>query len=212
MTRARWPVVGRLAGPRPERGQDDDAGLTLAELLIVLALIVILITFTVPTTAATIDAGRINQAANAMASRFRLARLEAVARAHSVAVVFDQPQGRWTLRVCEDGNGNGIRRADIASGTDRCPEGPIDVEAMFPGVHVEVDPGLRGPAGEPGSPDPVRFGASNIASFSSLGSGTSGTLFLRSPLGAQYAVRIAGASGRTRVLRYDRASRSWMDV
>lgn len=212
MTVTRWPVVGRWAGPRPEAAEGDDAGFTLAELLIVLALIVILIAFTVPTTAATIDAGRINQAANAMASRFRLARVEAVSRAHSVALVFDQPHGRWTVRVCEDGNGNGIRRADIATGIDPCPEAPIDLEAMFPGVRVEVDPALRGPGGEPGSPDPVRFGASNVASFSSLGSGTSGTLFLRSPMGAQYAVRIAGASGRTRVLRYDRASRAWMDM
>ena len=208
MTRLITPVVGGAARPRPER----DAGVTLAELVVTLGILSVLVAFAVPTAGATVDAGRVASAANAMASRFRLARVEAVSRAHSVALVFDRDQDRWTFRVCEDGNGNGIRRAEIASGTDPCPEGPVDVAAMFPGARVDVDAGLRGPSGEPGSPDPVRFGASNIASFSSLGGCTAGTLFLRSPLGAQYAVRIAGGTGRTRVIRYDPARRAWIDV
>ena len=83
---------------------------------------------------------------------------------------------------------------------------------MFPGVQVAVDPTIRGPGSEPPSPDPVRFGSSNLASFSALGSCTAGTLFLRSPMGAQYAVRLAGATGRTRVLRYAPATRTWVDV
>jgi len=180
--------------------------------MIVLALASILAAFAVPTTGATIDAGRISQAANVMAARFRLARLEAVSQSRSIGLVFDQVGGRWTFRVCRDGNGNGLRRAEIASGTDGCVEGPHDFEDMFPGVQIAVDATLRGPGGEPPSPDPVRFGASNLASFSGLGSCTAGTLFMRSPMGAQYAVRVAGATGRTRVLRYAPSTRSWVDV
>ena len=147
-----------------------------------------------------------------MASRFRLARLEAVSQSRSIGLVFDQQGGRWTFRVCADGNGNGIRRAEIASGTDACLEGPHDLQAMFPGVQIAVDPTIRGPDGEPPSPDPVRFGTSNLASFSALGSCTAGTLFLRSPMGEQYAVRLAGATGRTRVLRYAPADPDLGDV
>ena len=105
-----------------------------------------------------------------MASRFRLARLEAVSQSRSIGLVFDQQGGRWTFRVCADGNGNGIRRAEIASGTDACLEGPHDLQAMFPGVQIAVDATIRGPGGEPPSPAPVRFGTSNLASFSALGS------------------------------------------
>jgi type II secretory pathway pseudopilin PulG len=184
----------------------------MAELVVVLAIAAVLVAFAVPTTAAGVDAGRVSQAANVMAARFRQARLDAVSKARSVALVFDQVGPRWTFRICVDGNRNGIRRAEINAGIDACLNDPVDVEAMFPGVRIDVDPTLRGPAGEPGSPDAVRFGASNIASFSTLGSCTAGTLFLRSPLGAQYAVRIGGATGRTRVLRYDPGSRSWRDV
>jgi len=201
------PVADARGRPRP----GDERGLTLAELLIVLTLVLIVAAFAVPTTAATVDAGRVNHAAGTMATRFRLARQEAIAQSRSVALVFDQLNGRWTFQVCVDGNGNGIRRSEIASGTDACIEGPVDLQAMFPGIRIDVDPTLRGPAGEPGSPDPVRFGASDIASFSPLGSCTAGTLFLRSPLGAQYAVRIGGATSRVRVLRYDEVSRAWLE-
>jgi type II secretory pathway pseudopilin PulG len=208
MTRRRPPVVGADDRPRP----DAEAGLSLAELVIVLAIGFVLVAFTVPTAAATIDAGRVNGAANAMASRFRLARLDAVSRGRSTAFVFDQSGGRWVFRVCADGNGNGIRRSEIASGLDVCAPDAIDVQSLFPGVRIDVDASLRGPSGEPPSADPVRFGSSNIASFSGLGSCTAGTLFLRSPMGQQYAVRVAGATGRTRVLRYDAASRSWIEL
>jgi hypothetical protein len=83
---------------------------------------------------------------------------------------------------------------------------------MFPGVRVAVDGSLRGPGGEPPSPDPVRFGASNIASFSSSGSCTAGSLFLRSSQNVQYAVRIAGVTGRTRILRYNPAAGTWDEM
>jgi len=191
---------------------DGESGTSLAELVIVLAIASLLVAFAVPTTGATIDAGRASQAASVMASRFRLARLEAVSQSRSIGLVFDQQGGRWTFRVCADGNGNGIRRAEIASGTDACLEGPHDLQAMFPGVEIAVDATIRGPGGEPPSPAPVRFGTSNLASFSALGSCTAGTLFLRSPMGAQYAVRLAGATGRTRVLRYAPTTRTWVDV
>jgi prepilin-type N-terminal cleavage/methylation domain-containing protein len=207
MIRRRSPVVGADDRPRP----DAQAGLSLAELVVALAIGCVLIAFTVPTTAATIDAGRVNAAANAMASRFRLTRLDAVSRGRSTALVFDQVGPRWVFRICADGNGNGIRRSEIQSGTDTCADA-IDLQAMFPGVQIDVDATLRGPSGEPPSPNPVRFGASNIASFSALGSCTAGTLFLRSPKGQQYAVRIAGATGRTRVLRYDSATVSWLEL
>ena len=205
-----WPTP--VAGARARSRPDPEQGVTFVELLIALTVVAVVVAFAVPTTAATVDAGRVGHAAGMMAGRFRLARQEAVAQSRSVGVVFDQANGRWTFRICVDGNGNGIRRAEIASGTDRCVEGPVDVEAMFPGIRIDVDPLVRGPGGEPPSPDAVRFGAGDLASFSPLGSCTSGTLFLRSPLGALYAVRIGGATGRTRVLRYDRASAAWLDV
>lgn len=184
----------------------SDAGATVLELLIVLLMIVALSAISAPVAASVIDAGRARQAAVFLGTRFRLAHQQAVTLGANVGVVFDQVGGQWQVRVCRDGSRNGLRRADIQSGADPCPDGPHNLTDMFPGVEVGVDPQLRGPSGEPGSPDPVRLGSSNIASFSPIGSSTTGTVFLRSRGGAQYAVRLSGIAGRLRVLWYERVT------
>lgn len=192
-------------------GGSGAGGVTLVELLIVMALLVGLATISVPMTSAAIDAGRVRQAGRFVASRFRLARHQAIFGGRSVGVVFDQAGGQWTLRVCVDGNGNGIRRAELGAGPDRCVDGPHGMDELYPTVAIAVDPAIRGPAGEPGSADPVRFGRSDLISFSPDGSCTPGSLYLRSPQGTQYAVRVAGATGRVRLLRYDAPAAVWRD-
>ena len=186
----------------------DDGGLYV-ELVIVMALVATLAGLATPVTAQVIDAGRVRQAAGFIAARFRMARQLAVVRTAAIGVVFDLVDGRWTFRVCQDGNKNGIRRADVG-GVDACREGPYDIEAMFPGVSIAVDGTLPGPEGDPASSDPVRFGRSNIASFSYSGSCTAGTLYLRSVRKNQYAVRVGNISGRTRLLKFDPGTRKWL--
>ena len=185
-------------------------GGTIVEVVAVMAVAVVLASLSVPLSATVVDSGRARLAAAFISSRFRLAKVEAINKGANVGVVFDQPTGAWTIRICRDGTGNGLRRAEIASGADPCFDGPHDTAVMFPGVRIAVDPTLIGPAGEPGNPDPVRFGTANIASFSPGGGCTAGSLFLRSARGQVYAVRIAGANGRLRVFRYDAGPGVWM--
>ena len=187
-----------------------DQGASLIELLLVLLVVTSVTAMSVPVAAGVVDASRARQAAAFVGSRFRLARQQAVGSGVNVAVVFDQVGGRWQFRACRDGNGNGLRRAEVGNGTDPCFDGPHEISQLFPGVSILVDPTLRGPAGEPPNPDPVRFGTANLASFSPSGSCTAGSVFLRSSGGAQYAVRIAGVTSRTRVLRYEPAAATWI--
>lgn len=182
------------------------------ELLTVVIIAAVAVAMTVPAVANAVDAGRGREAAGFVAAHMRAAKQQAVLGSASAALVFDVVGGRWTFRVCVDGNGNGIRRADITRGTDTCGEGPYDVSSLYPGVLIDVDATLRGPDGEAPSADPVRFGSSNLASFSPSGSCTAGSIFLRTTKGEQYLVRVAGINGRLRILRYDRGSRSWMDA
>ena len=190
----------------------EDAGVTLVELLVTLTLFTTLAGLSVPLVAHAVEEGRARHAAGFVAGRFRLARQQAVTMSASVGIVFDRVGTAWSLRICEDHNGNGIRRSEIEAGIDRCPEGPYVPETMFPGVRVAVNAGLPGPDGEAGSGDPVRFGASDIASFSSLGSCTAGSLYLQSAGDVQYLVRVAGVTGRTRILRYDPGTATWRDA
>jgi hypothetical protein len=201
---------GDRAAPSAARAGRGEDGTSLVELVLALAVVASTMAVVAPATAASVDASHGRHAAVFLATRFRAAHQHAIFASHATAIVFDQFAGRWTLRVCEDENGNGVRRSEITAGRDACTDGPYDVAAMFPGVAVGVDPSLPGPDGEPGSPDAVRFGRSNLASFSPAGSGTAGTIFLRSAAGRQYAVRVSNVTGRTRVLRYDTGVHKWI--
>jgi type II secretory pathway pseudopilin PulG len=179
---------------------------------VALALIATVTATAVPITAGAVDAGRARQAAAFLAGQLRLAKQDAVMRGASTGLVFDAVGGRWTFRVCTDGNANGLRRVDLRSGRDACAPEQVDLAAMFPGINIAVDPTIRGPDDDPPSGNAVRLGSSGVASFSPNGTCTSGSVFVRSVGGAQYVVRVAGVTGRLRVLRYDAASRAWRDA
>ena len=193
------------------RRASSEVGATVIDVLVVSAIVIAIAGLAVPASATVVDAGRARQAASFVSSRFRLARIEALNHAANVGVVFDSTPAGWTIRICRDGNKNGLRRADIGSGVDPCPDGPHLFHSLYPGVMIAIDPALKGPAGEPPNSDPVRFGTSNMASFSPNGSCTSGSLFLRTARGQQYAIRIAGINGRLRVFRFDLGAAIWRE-
>jgi hypothetical protein len=62
---------------------------------------------------------------------------------------------------------------------------------------------------DPGDTSPA---TSALMSFSPIGTASSRTLYLRGGDGSQYAVRVLGATGRTRVLRYVAGTRVWVEV
>ena len=188
-----------------------DAGASILECVLVLCLLMTLGAIALPATSSVADEGRARQAAAFAAARLRQAKQQAVTGSASAGLAVDFVSGRWLFRFCLDGNANGLRRADLSAGKDTCPEGPVDLSILFPGVSVAVDGTIRGPEGDAPSADPVRFGSSDIASFSPAGGCTAGSLYLRSSRGVQYAVRVAGATGRLRVLRYDAAARTWRE-
>ncbi|MEZ5318626.1 MAG: GspH/FimT family pseudopilin [Vicinamibacterales bacterium] len=193
------------------RRDATDAGTSLPELLVAAAVVTTLIGMAVPAVGRVADHLRATEAASAAAGWMRLARFQAIATQTNVGLVFDRTPAGWSWRVCRDGTGNGLSRAEIASGADPCDPGR-DLSAEWPGVRIALDPTLPGPDGTAPGADPVRFGGADVVSFTPVGTATPGTLFLQSEGGEQLAVRVAGATGRTRVLRYERASRTWRDA
>ena len=109
-----------------------------------------------------------------------------------------------------DGNGNGIRSAEITAGVDRPLENPRQLSDDFANVRFGLEIGRPDVDGvRNASADGVRIGSSRILTVSPDGTATSGTLYV---LGrrAQYAVRVLGATGRTRVLKYDTGAGAWI--
>ncbi len=140
-------------------------------------------------------------------------RSRAIMRSAYSGVKFTRAGNTWTYSLYDDGNGNGIRTAEITSGVDRRYAGPSMLMPQFniAGIGV-LRATIRDPDGDPLPPtaSAVRFGSSSICSFSPTGAGTAGTVYITDRGGQLCALRVFGASGRVRLLRYDAALRRWI--
>lgn len=132
---------------------------------------------------------------------FRKARSLAVRHRVYTAIRFEERLSGFAYAVYADGNHNGVRSRDIRRGVDRLVAGPFPLTAGAPGVRVGFNPGVPVPPPGRGTlkGDPIRFGRSDILSFSPLGTATPGTFYLAGD-GAQAAVRVTGGSARVRLM------------
>lgn len=195
----------------PSRRIAGAAGFTLVELLAVLWVMAILAAIAVPMWLSGLDDQRTRAAARYLAGRMFHARTEAVKRSCRVGYQFRPAGADWRFAAFTDGNGNGIRSTDIASGIDT-PLWPDEaLSGQFGRVRFGIVPGTPLIDGQSGT-DPIRVGSSRIVSFDPNGTTSSGTLYLRGDAGAQYAVRLFGVTGRTRVFKYEPGTAAWQPL
>jgi hypothetical protein len=171
--------------------------------MIVVSVITILGGIAAARVLAPMDRSRGYAAARYFAGRLGLARVQAVSRGTAIGLRFDEDPRGITFSIFQDGNRNGIRSADIHAGVDRLIEPAMALSDKFPGVDI---------GGAPNSPvtDPLQIGSTNLLTFTPVGTATSGTIYIRDRAGTQWAVRVLGATGRTRVLRYDPSTQGWL--
>jgi type II secretory pathway pseudopilin PulG len=143
---------------------------------------------------------------------FRSLRMRAIASNRHAGVKFVRVGNQWTYSLYDDGNGNGIRSNEITSGMDRRFAGPSILAPQFNIATIGLLPNsIRDPDGDLLAPtaSAVQFGSSTICSFSPTGSGSPGTIYITDGAGELFAVRVTGASGRVRTLRYSSSRRRW---
>ncbi len=207
-----WPDPRIPPWSGGHRRRFGGGGVSLLELVLVLALLVLTAAIALPSILGELDNARAAAAARHIAGLVRLTRVQAATRSTRVGLRFEQAGATYHYAVYVDGNGNGLRSRDIRSGIDT-PITPVErIGDRFPGVTFGVAAGVtRISDGGPlmGDADPVRLGSADTLTFSPLGTATSGTIFLRSRKGRQYAVRVLGATGRTRVLEFRHETGSW---
>lgn len=193
-------VRARLAG-----------GYSLLELLLVVGLLVTIAGIAIPQILAALDDFRAYGAARYMSGRLHQTRMDAVVRTANAAMRFTRAEESYAYAVYLDGNRNGVRSADITRGLDREIQKRERLADLFPGVDFGAVPGL--PSVEPGGPppgdDPIRFGSTNMAAFTALGTSTPGSLYIRGRRDAQYVVRVFGQTGKIRVLKFNPRTRQW---
>ena len=185
-------------------------GFTLIELMLAVALTTVLVGIAIPLTGSAIDELRTGAAARYIAGRIAIGRMDAINRSRAVALRFQPSTPDYQFAAYVDGNGNGVRSADIRAGVDPPVGTARQLADDFTGVHFGLEIGVPDVDGvRNASTDGLRIGTARILTVSPDGTSSSGTLYLRGRR-AQYAVRVLGATGRTRVLKYEPGARTWI--
>jgi type II secretory pathway pseudopilin PulG len=177
-------------------------GFSLVEATVAVGIVLVMAGVGLPVFRAHFADAHILGAGQQFRSTFRLTWSTAVRSNAYTGIRFErQGDGRVFYSAYSDGNANGVRSADIASGVDVRISGPYALSGGAPSVRVGINPGVPNLPPTTGelSGDPVRFGQSDILSFSPLGTATPGTFYLAGD-SAQAAVRVNGGTARVRLM------------
>jgi hypothetical protein len=179
-----------------------ERGRSLIELVVVAGMVSVLALLTFRQVRAYAVDAHLLGAGQVFKGEFRKARSMAARNNVYTAIRFEDKLAVPRYSVYVDGNFNGVRKDDINKGIDRRVAGPFFLDAQAPGVRVGINPGT--PAIPPDTgildvKDPIRFGPSDMLSFSPLGTATPGTFYLAGQA-SQAAVRVTPGSARVRLM------------
>ena len=206
------PARGRASGSGPFlSGSPGREGFSIVGLVLTMAVAATVLGLAAPGLANLQSSVSVRSAAGEVGTAFYRARSLAISQSRNVGLKFRRYGDRYEWTIYADGNGNGVRSADIASGVDR----PV---ARFTWTHQDVHPsilqGIRVP--DPGGSgflnridDPIRFNGSDICSFSPLGESTPGSVYLSDGRDRMAVVRVFGRTAKMRTLYYRRGERIW---
>lgn len=190
-------------------------GMSLLELLVVLGLIGIFVVITTSNLTATQRRLDFDAFAKEVVSSLEKCRWKAFQERSYTGALITQTPGGYEFSFFQDGNGNGIRTTDIIQGTDisiyraipiRRASGDIETGILKTGV-AEIPP----KSGFLDASDPVKFGKSNIISFSPDGQSSSGTLYLACHSQKRmYGVVLYGPTARISLWKY--SNQKWQMV
>ena len=198
--------------PEPRHPPTGGAGFSLVEVAVVLLLLGVSAAVALPSMRTGLDGMRAAAAARHLAALVQSTRVRAVMRSVRVGLRFERDGDGYRYATYADGDGDGLRAGDVRSGLDARLTPFERIGDRFPGVALgiaETVPGVSGRDNLAAGSDPIRFGASDTLTFSPLGTATSGTLYLHDRSGRQLAIRVLGATGRTRILEFSEATASW---
>ena len=169
-----------------------------------------------PAAAKLLRASHTGAVARTLAAELSAQRWKATSQQRVRGLYFERDaDGRWSWVEVLDGNGNGLRTAEVRSGVDptagrvrRLEDGPGDVTLGFPpGGPFPAIPPAGGTIGS--LDDPVKFGASDIVSFGPRGTASSGTIYVTDGRDELLGVRVYGPTVRVRVWRWNRELGQW---
>ena len=203
--------AGRAPHPPLRVRSNRSFGYSLIELLLTTSIAATMAGIAVPLVSAAVDEMRVSMAARYLEGRIMNARMTAVKHSTRVGLRFEPVGGDYRFGEYADGNGNGVRSADIAAGADPELAPRAFLRDLFPSVAFGLRGGIPDLDGtrSTAESDGIRIGVSRILTLGPDGTATSGTMYVKGRRG-QYAVRVLGATGRTRVLFFNPGTQRWI--
>ncbi len=189
-------------------------GYTILEALIVLLIVGMFLMVAIPPfTKYFIKRWELEKSLRDLVSVLRDGRQQAITRNVYVGIFFSLDRDfNLNYRLYKDGNGNGIRKRDIEKKIDKPLGNTKKIEFnqfVKPGI---LSPKLKDPStGKKISnpEDPIKFGQSDICSFSPYGVSSSGSIFFTDKKTLQGVVRVYPSSGKIRILYYKNSK--WLE-
>ncbi|MEO6325800.1 MAG: prepilin-type N-terminal cleavage/methylation domain-containing protein [Thermoanaerobaculia bacterium] len=189
-------------------------GFSLLELLVVLAVFGLMAALGAPSLAGLSAQLSIQAAASHVSTLFNGARARAAFHGVDVGVKWISVEGDLQFAVYEDGNGNGVLSEDIRTGKDSLVQAPYSMHGRYPHIEFRFLPGFIAvdPGGNPVGDltDPIRFGRSDICTFSATGHASPGSVYLSDGHHRQALVRISPATARIQVYEWRPDIRGWL--
>ena len=134
------------------------------------------------------------------------ARAATAGQAHGLWVRVQGEDLHWL--VVADGNGNGLRTAELLSEVDLVLDTAAQLGIEAPGIRAGLPAGVTGINGS--AVAALTFGGTELLSVGPDGTSSSGTLYLSDAHGNAAALRMYGPTGRISLWRRRESEGRWM--
>ncbi len=195
------------------KGKSEN-GMSLVELMVCLCLISVFASVAVPYMTGVMAKAKLKNASRTVLLMFQQARMKAISESRYIGIRFEKAEDGdgIVLSFYRDGDGDGIMTADIKKGTDRKIKDSVRI--MLEGVEFGILQGdmkdVPTSGGNISNPDdPIKFGKSNIVSFSPIGKSSSGSVYFRIRDRYMFTVKLYGGSAKMKEWEYDWDAAEW---
>jgi hypothetical protein len=191
-----------------------DRGMSLVELVVLLAVVAIIATVITPALGDARRAAALAGAAGRVRGLMFRCRAVAVMEQRSTGLVFERrPDGAWRCLIAADGDGDGILRRDIERGIDPVISEILEFAPREAGLGILEDEFVPDPSGRGrlrgDHADPVRAGRGDIISFTPDGHVTPASVYFSDRRARMRVLRTYGASGRVISLHWRSGWPEW---
>lgn len=186
---------------RERSGCSTNIGMSLIEILLVLAVLAIVVAITLPDLAEIRGAAALGAASSRLKGLLFRCRAYAILNSRATAVVFEhRDDGSWRCFIAVDGDGDGIRTRDIRGLIDPVVGEVLHLDGGGAGLGILQGEFVPDPSGRGrlrgDLDDPVRAGRGNIITFTARSTATPASIYLTDHRARMRVLRVYGGTGR----------------